>query len=72
MLPANEQSLSMSQARELLPGRPAVSTIRKWILVGVDGRRLAGFVMGKRWFTTREAIQRFVAATTEAAGVGAA
>jgi hypothetical protein len=64
----DEGTLSMAEASALLPGRPAPHTLARWIQQGllVAGRRvkLEGVRIGRRWFTSHEAIARFIEATT--------
>ena len=50
-----------------LPGRPSVSTGYRFALRGIKGIRLESIVVGGRRFTSREALRRFVAGTTQAA-----
>lgn len=40
-----------------------VSTVWRWTLRGVRGHRLERLIVGGRTYTTREAFERFVAAT---------
>lgn len=63
----HSQALTLRQARMLLPGQPARSTISRWVHQGVRGVRLATFLVGGRRYTTREAIERFVAVLSHAA-----
>lgn len=62
-----ERLVSLSDACRLLPGRPHVSTIWRWVSRGVGGVRLETISSGGRRFTSREALRRFVTATTAAA-----
>jgi hypothetical protein len=60
-----------------LPGRTArglhVGTIYRWMLRGIRGIRLETVLVGGIRYTSREALERFIAATTAAAdGVPAA
>lgn len=66
MLDAREL-FSLAQAAKLLPGRPHISTLHRWRLKGVKGVKLDTVVVGGRRFVTREALERFVQATTAAA-----
>ncbi len=59
--------LSLRQARERLPGRPAISTITRWASVGVNGVRLRLVRVGGRCFVAESELLRFVAACTEGA-----
>jgi len=42
------------------------STVWRWIRHGIDGIRLATIVVGRRRYTTRQALRAFVAARTAA------
>lgn len=63
----HEQLLSLSAVSKLLPGRPHASSIFRWISRGIRGVRLESTLLGGRRYTSREAIERFAAATTAAA-----
>lgn len=63
----NEQLLSMTQAAKLLPGRPDVATLWRWRTSGCRGIKLESILFGGRRYTSREALSRFIAATTAAA-----
>ena len=62
-----EKLLSPTEASRHTPGRPHVSTIWRWMTSGCRGIRLESLVCAGRRFTSLEAIERFVAATTAAA-----
>jgi hypothetical protein len=66
---ANEPLIPFSTAaREAIPGGPVhVSTVWRWSLRGVRGVRLECIMRGGTRFTSRQAITRFLAATTAAA-----
>ena len=58
---ATEEPIPITLAPSHIPGRPALSTIWRWLQVGVRGRKLeSGMIGGRRW-TSRQAIQRFLA-----------
>ncbi len=63
----SESAVPIKHAPSLVPGRPHISTIWRWVLKGVRGVKLETFVSGGRRFTTHQAIERFIAATTAAA-----
>jgi hypothetical protein len=63
----NETLVSLTEASKILPGRPCCSSLWRWYARGVRGVRLETLVVAGRRFTSREAIERFVAATTAAA-----
>ncbi|MCA9171947.1 MAG: DUF1580 domain-containing protein [Planctomycetales bacterium] len=61
----NEQLLSLAEAsREIPGGRVALSTLHRWRLAGIRGIRLETLKCGHRRITSREALERFFAATT--------
>jgi len=64
----NEQAVTIAEAVALVPGRPNVATIWRWAHQGVRGVRLEAVPVGGRWFTSREAIQRFLTAQAQRAG----
>ena len=51
----------------LLPKRVHTATIWRWIQRGVRGVKLETVLIGGRRYTSREALQQFIAATTAAA-----
>ena len=63
----DEALISFAAGVRSLPGRPAISTGYRYALRGFRGIRLETIVVGGRRFTSREALRRFVAATTCAA-----
>ena len=58
--PARETPIPFPEAPKHIPGRPHISTLHRWRLRGVRGRRLETFLTGGRRFTTIEAIARFL------------
>ena len=58
--PACETPVPFHEAPQHIPGRPHISTLHRWRLNGVRGRRLETFLSGGRRFTSLEAIQRFL------------
>ena len=63
-----ETPITLAKAAQTLPGGAVhVSTIHRWRLKGCRGVRLETFLRGGVRHTTREAIERFFAATTAAA-----
>jgi Protein of unknown function (DUF1580) len=59
-----EQLLSLRAAAEWLAARtasrpPHINTMRRWVLIGVDGAVLDAVRIGHRTFTSIEALQRF-------------
>jgi Protein of unknown function (DUF1580) len=64
----DESLITLPEAARLLPGRPHVSTLWRWVSRGCRGIRLETLAIGRHRFTSREALERFAAATTAAAG----
>jgi hypothetical protein len=58
--PAQETAIAFDEAPKHIPSRPHISTLHRWRLRGVRGRRLETFLSGGRRFTTLEAIARFL------------
>lgn len=63
----SESLVSPVVAPRHIPGRPHVSTVWRWMTRGCRGITLESIVCAGRRFTSLEAIERFVAATTAAA-----
>ena len=63
----SETLITLTQAAQMLPGRPHVSTLWRWYRRGIRGVRLETYVLAGRRFTSVEALERFAAATTAAA-----
>jgi hypothetical protein len=64
---AMEKLVLLNRLRESIPGRPNLSTLWRWRLRGVRGVKLEVVVVGGRVYSSREAVARFIAATTAAA-----
>lgn len=62
-----ETLVTLSEAAALLPDRPHVSTLHRWRMNGIHGVRLESVQIGRKRYTSQEALARFVAATTAAA-----
>jgi hypothetical protein len=64
---ATEELLPISEAARIFPrpggGHANPATIQRWITEGAepDGLRLEGCRIGRRFYTSRQAISRFVA-----------
>lgn len=56
--------IPIGQASDHFPNRPSIPTIWRWVLRGTRGARLDTVVVGGRRYTTADAIQRFIEATT--------
>lgn len=65
---ANESLLTVAQAAKAVPYGPNVCTVWRWLDKGCRGVRLESILLGGRRFTSREALERFFAATTAAGG----
>lgn len=63
----SEQLLTLTQAAKSLPGRPHVATLWRWRKRGIRGVTLETVVIGGRRYTSQEALQRFIDATTSVA-----
>ena len=63
----HEDLITLAQAREMVPGRPNLSTVYRWVFRGVRGCRLETICIGGARRTSREALSRFFAASTKAA-----
>ena len=62
-----ESILAVRDIPEHVPGRPHIATCWRWIYHGVRGVKLATIVVGGRRFTSKEAIERFIEASTATA-----
>ncbi len=62
----SEEAVLLTAAAKLLPGRPHISTLWRWHRHGVAGVRLETVVIGGKRYTSRQALQRFIEATTAA------
>jgi hypothetical protein len=62
-----ESLLAVTTVPAELPDRPHISTIWRWINRGCRGVRLETILIGGKRYTSLEALQRFVEATTVAA-----
>ena len=67
----NESRIGLSEAAKIAPGRPHLSSVWRWCRKGCIARngarvRLDHERVGNRVFTSREALQRFAQALTEA------
>jgi hypothetical protein len=60
----NEQPITLTVAAREIPGRPHASTCWRWRKIGCRGIKLETVTIGGRVFTSREAVRRFIAATT--------
>lgn len=60
----SETMVPISEAPRHFPGRPNISSVYRWFQRGSRGARLETIVVGAKRYTSMEAIQRFVDATT--------
>ena len=65
-----EDLLTMTEARGeiamLTRRRPDKATLHRWLHRGVGGQKLEAVRLGRQWFTSRQAITRFITARTAA------
>lgn len=64
---SHETFLTLQQAAKRLPGRRHISSVFRYAHKGVRGIRLETIVVGGRRYTSVEALDRFIIATTAAA-----
>lgn len=55
----NETVLSLEALAARLPDRVHRTTLRRWAQEGVDGVRLEAVRLGRRWYSSVEALARF-------------
>ena len=63
----DDELFLLTDAAKLLPNRPHASTLFRWHRRGVRGVRLETILLAGRRYTTRDALEQFIAATTAAA-----
>ncbi len=63
----NETLVQFTHAPKHIPGRPHIATVHRWRLRGARGVKLESILVGGKRFTSTEAIERFIEATTAAA-----
>jgi hypothetical protein len=61
---ASEQLITLAEAAKLIPParsgkKTHISTLLRWISQGMGGIKLEAVLMGARWMTSRESLQRF-------------
>ena len=59
---SSETLISFQEAPKHIPGTPHISSLHRWRLRGVRGRRLETVICGGRRFTSKQAIERFMLA----------
>src|SRR5687767_5031064 len=62
-----EADLNLADAAKLVPGRPCHMTLWRWMTRGIKGIRLDSVIVAGVRRTNREALRRFLQATTDAA-----
>jgi hypothetical protein len=62
-----ETIVSISEARQHVPGQPSVPTLWRWVLSGTRAGKLESVLIGGRRYTSIEAIQRFAHQSTAGA-----
>lgn len=63
-----ESMLTIKEATAILPGRPSIATVWRWMSKGCGGVKLEYLVVGRTRYTSREALQRFAERRTLATG----
>jgi hypothetical protein len=54
-----EDLIELTEVPKLLPHRPSYPPVFRWVLTGIGGTRLEAVRMGRRWYTTRTALDTF-------------
>lgn len=57
--------VKLTDLTAILPGKPHISTIRRYVAEGVRGHRLQTVRVGGRRFVSPEAINEFIKATND-------
>ncbi len=57
----DQDLISIKQAAKLIPTRPHIATIWRWIEHGCRGHKLQSWLVGGQRFTSRDAIEDFFA-----------
>ncbi|MFM9961851.1 MAG: DUF1580 domain-containing protein [Planctomycetaceae bacterium] len=55
-----EDLISLREAAESIPTKPAPSTLQRWRLYGVRGRKLETLLIGGLRYTSKQAVIRFL------------
>ena len=61
----SEEVVSLPDASQLFPVKPDPSTMWRWARIGCRGVKLESIKMGKNYYTSRQAVTRFLVATQE-------
>lgn len=69
----SQEFLTLAEATRVVPGRPTIGTLWRWITRGIRGGevRLDSMCVGGRRFVTRQAINEFLAHCGQAAEASA-
>ena len=54
-----EDLIELTKVPALLPHRPSLPTVWRWVTKGIGGTHLEAFRMGRRWYTNRAALDTF-------------
>jgi hypothetical protein len=60
MLNENESRITLNEAARIAPGRPHMATVYRWCFEGCRGVRLEYERVGRRIYTSQEALRRFI------------
>ena len=63
---STEALVPWQQVAKHVPGQPHISTLHRWRLKGIKGRRLETLSIGGRRFSSLQAISRFITALNAA------
>lgn len=64
---SDENLVTLAEAARSLPGRPSIPTLWRWCTTGVRGVRLGHVRLGRRIYTSMEALNDFANACALAA-----
>ena len=56
--------MPLAEAARTIPGQPHLATVYRWVRHGVGDVRLEAVKVGGRLFTSQEAVDRFIRATS--------
>ena len=52
--------ITIAEAAELIPGKPHICSVHRWILKGINGVTLKAVRVGGRRFKSREWVREFI------------
>lgn len=61
----SEGLIGLGAASKLFAQRPNAATVWRWVKSGANGIRLEAVRCGARYYTTKQAVTRFIAAQTD-------